>query len=111
MPYINRGPWVESEGKRERAVRITFDNFLRPAIEDWRAGLPYAKTICSIPEYETDLISTYTNLPHVHLGMSAFARGYSSESNLEVDLENDEMEFREDDEILMLFGYPYLPPV
>ena len=28
LPYINRGPWVENEGKRERAVRITFDDFL-----------------------------------------------------------------------------------
>ena len=43
--------------------------------------------------------------------MSAFAKGYSSESDLEVDIENDEFEFREDDEILMFFGYPYLPPV
>ena len=24
LPYINRGPWVEREGTRERAVKITF---------------------------------------------------------------------------------------
>ena len=28
LPYINRGPWVEKEGKRERAIKITFDDFL-----------------------------------------------------------------------------------
>ncbi len=108
LPYINRGPWVEREGKKERAVRITFDDFLRPAVEAWKAGKPYAQLICSIPEYETDLISTYTNLPHVHLGLSVFTRGYSSESDYEVDIENDEYEFREDDEILMFLGYPNL---
>ena len=90
---------------------MTFDDFLRLAIEAWKAGLPYALTVCSILEYETNLISTYTNLPHVHLGMSAFVVGYSSESDLEVDIENDEFEFREDDEILMFLGYPCLPPV
>ena len=108
LPYINRGPWVEREGVKERAVRITFDDFLRPAVEAWKAGKPYAQLICDIPEYETDLISTYTNLPHVHLGLSVFVRGYSSESDYEVDIENDEFEFREDDEILMFLGYPNL---
>ena len=33
LPYINRGPWVEEEGKRVRAVNITFDDFMRPTIE------------------------------------------------------------------------------
>ena len=33
LPYINRGPWAERKGKRERAMKITFDDFLRPAIE------------------------------------------------------------------------------
>ena len=33
LPYVNQGPWVESEGKRERAVKITFDEFLRPTVE------------------------------------------------------------------------------
>ena len=33
LPYIILGPWVESEGKRKRAIKITFDEFLRPAIE------------------------------------------------------------------------------
>ena len=33
LPYVNQGPWVESEGKRERAVRITFDEFLCLAVQ------------------------------------------------------------------------------
>ena len=93
---------------QERAIRITFDDFLRPAVEAWKAGKPYARLIYDIPEYETDPISTYTSLPHVHLGLSILTRGYSSESEGEVDIENDEYEFREDDEILMFLGYPHL---
>ena len=93
---------------QERAIRITFENFLRPAIEAWKVGKPYAQLIYNIPEYETDLISTYTNLPHVHLGLSVSTRGYSSKSDNEVDIENNEYEFREDDEIMMFLGYPHL---
>ena len=70
LPYINRGPWVEREGVQERVIRITFDDFLCPAIEAWKAGKPYARVIYDIPEYETDPISTYTSLPHVHLDLS-----------------------------------------
>ena len=33
LPYIILGPWVESEGKRKRAIKITFDEFLHLAIE------------------------------------------------------------------------------
>ena len=28
LPYINRGQWVENKGKREREIKITFDDFL-----------------------------------------------------------------------------------
>ena len=42
LPFINRGPWVERDGKRERAIKITFDDFLQPAVEVRRAGKPYA---------------------------------------------------------------------
>ena len=45
LPYIILGLWVESEGKRERAIKITFDEFLRQAVEAWRAGIPYAELI------------------------------------------------------------------
>ena len=33
LPCINRGPWVECKGKRERAVKVTFDNYLKPTMK------------------------------------------------------------------------------
>lgn len=58
LPYINMGSWVERKGKREREVRITFDDFLQLAVEAKRAWSPYALLIFDIPEYKTNLIST-----------------------------------------------------
>lgn len=109
LPYINRGPLVERNGKKERAVRITFDEFLRPAIEARRAGKPYDKLIQDIPEYETDLISTYHKLPYLQRRLTIFASNYSSESEQEVDLEYEEDEERNEagDEIMMILGYPF----
>ena len=49
LPYINRGPWVEREGKRERGVKITFDDFLQLAVEAWSARLPYHHLVFDIP--------------------------------------------------------------
>ena len=97
--------------KRERVVKVTFDDFLQPAIEDWRAGEPYANLISNILEYETDLISSYTNLSKVHLGLSVFTRGYSSESNMEVEIVHNTLHSatEDDDEIVMAFGFPYFP--
>ena len=111
LPYINLGPWLESEGKRERAIRITFDDFLRPTIEAWRNGLPYAEVIFRLPQSELEPIIGGKKLPHIHANLRAWERGYSSKSDLEVDLENDEFEFHQDDEILTFFGYPYLPTI
>ena len=50
-------------------------------------------------------------LPHVHANLRGDKRGYSSESNWEVDLENDELEFRQDDELLTFFGQRYIPAI
>ena len=111
MPYINLGPWVESEGKRERAIKITFDEFLRPAVEAWRAQLPYVELIFCLLQSELEPIKGGKKLRHIHAILRTWERGYSSESNLEVDLENDEFEFHQDDEILSFFGYPYLPAI
>ena len=108
LPYLNLSPWLESEGKKERAVKITFDKFLRPVIEAWRAELPYAELIFHLPQSELEPIIGGKKLPHIHANLRGWERGYSLESNLEVDLENDEFEFRQDDEILTFFGYPYL---
>ena len=73
LQFVNRGPWVVKGLTREQAIKITFDNFLKPAVEAWRNRLPYQSIVFDIPEYETDIISTYSNLPWVHRGLSAFA--------------------------------------
>ena len=110
LPYFNKGPWVECKGKRERAMKITFDNFLRPAVEAWRAGKPYAKLIFDIPKYEIDLITIYTSLLELHLGLNLLVIGYSFALEGEVDIVPDTLhDFNEGDEIMMVLGYPYLP--
>ena len=75
LPYINRGPWVECKGKRERAVQITFDNYLKPTIKAWRAGEPYAQLVSDLLEYETNLISHYFIIPDVHAGLNILVWG------------------------------------
>ena len=92
-------------------MRIIFDDFLRPAVEAWKAGLPYAELIYCLLQSEIELIAASKKLTHIHTNLSAWERGYSSQSDLEVDLENDECEFHQDDEILTFFGYPYLPAI
>ena len=111
MPYINRGPWVEKEGKRERAIKITFDDFLQPAVGAWRAGKPFANLLLDIPEYDIELISEYTILPNVHRGIGALVVGYSSESNMEVEIVHDNLHNStgDDDKIMMAFGFPFFP--
>ena len=42
------------DGKIERAIKITFDDFLKPVVEAWRAGEPYTDIFFKIPEYEVD---------------------------------------------------------
>ena len=100
---------MECKGKRERAVQITFDNYLKPAIKAWRASKPYAQLVSDLPEYETDLISHYFMVPNLHAGKNLLVRGYTLESKGEVDILNDtRQEFHQDDEIMMILGYPYL---
>ena len=112
MPYIDLGPWVERDGKEERAIKITFDDILQPEIEVRRARKPYAPLTYDLLERKADLISTYHNLLDVHLGLSVFTWGYSSESSLEVDIEhNNEDDNESDDEIMMVLGYPFFPIV
>ena len=100
---------MERDSKRERVVRITFDKFLRLAVEAWKAGLPYHRLVFDIPEYEINLISSLVNLPTVHARVRPFVIGYSSESDREVDEVNDSLSDSEDesDEVLMVLGYPF----
>ena len=73
----------------ERAIKITFDDLLKPAVAAWRSGLPYRGLVYDIPQTLTDIISTYRNLDWVHRGVSPFAKGHSSDSEAEVDYAND----------------------
>ena len=111
MPYKNLGLWLESEGKRERAIKITFDDFLQPAIEAWRAREPFPNLLFDIPEYDIKLISEYTVLPEVHRGIGALVVGYSSESDMEVEIVHDNLRnsHEDDDEIMMVLGFPFFP--
>ena len=86
-------------------------NFLKPVIEAKKAGLPYHRLVFDLPDYEIDLISTWTNLPQVHRHISPFAVGWSSNSDREVDVVNNSLEEleNEDDEIMMVLGYPFFP--
>ena len=83
--------------ERGSPIKITFDEFLRPAIEAWRGGIPYAKLIFRLPESKLEPIVEGIRLPHIHANLRGDEQGYCSESNLEVDLENDEFEFCQDD--------------
>ena len=111
LPYIKRGPWVLRDGKIERTVRFTFDEFLKPAVEAKKAGLPYRHLVLDLPDYEIDLISTWTNLAQVHRHISPFVHGWSYDSDREVDVVNETLDDSEDegDEIMMVLGYPFFP--
>ena len=111
LPFINRVPFDDHDGKKERKIKFTFDDFLRPAVEARRAGKPYAKLINNIPEYEMDLISTYHNLPFLHKGLGIFTDGYSLEFDYEVEFEyeKDKDRNKAGDEIIMNLGYPFFP--
>ena len=111
LPYIILGLWVESKGKWERAIKITFDEFLRSIVEAWRAGIPYAELIYRLLVSKLEPIVEGKRLPHIHANLRGDERSYSSETGLEVNLENDELEFCQDDEILTFFGYPYIPAI
>lgn len=109
LRFINRGPWVVKDSIKKRAIEITFDDFLKPAVEAWRAGLPYTHLVLDIPETETDIISSYHNLPWVHRGLSSFAEGYSSDSADEVDFAHEEVDDNSEEEydIMKMNGYPF----
>ena len=109
LQFVNIGPWVVKGETLERAIKITFDEFLKPVVEAWRSGLPYRSIVFDIPEYQTDIISTYGSLEWVHSGLSAFAEGYSSDSELEVGFAHEEVDsnFEEEYDIMKVNGYPF----
>ena len=58
LRFVNRGPFVIKKGRVERAIKITFDDFLKPTVEAWRSGLPYYKIL------QGDRKSTRLNSSH-----------------------------------------------
>ena len=62
-----------------------------------------------MPEYDIELISDYTILPKVHKGIGALVVGYSSESDMEVEIVHDTLHNAAEDEIVMAFGFPFFP--
>ena len=78
-------------------------------IEEWRNGWPYAHLVYDIPQNETDLISTYSNLWWVHRGVSTFAEGYSSDLEFEVDYVHGVLysDSEEEYDIVQVNGYPF----
>lgn len=109
LQFVNRGPWVVKGTKLERAIKIKFDDFLKPIIEAWRGGIPFLDLVLSLPDYKADVITTYHDLLEVHKGVSAFAEGYSSDSEAEVDFAHDEVDNNSDGEydIMKINGYPF----
>ena len=109
LQFVNRGPWVAKGDKLERAIKITFDDILKPAVAAWRSGLPYRGLIFDIPEPQIDIISTYRSLQWVHAGVSWFTEGYSKDSKDEVDYENEEVDDDSDKEcdIMKVNGHPF----
>ena len=87
--HIRRGSETSSRSLEGRASLLVFD----------------------IPEYEIDLISSWTNLSTVHANISPFVVGWSSDSDEEIDVVNDSLEEPEgeSDEIMMVLGYPFFP--
>ena len=75
------------DGKRERAVRVTFDEVLKPAVEAWKAGLPYIAIWClTFQSTRSTLSRVGLIFPSAHARISPFVVGWSSDSDREVDV-------------------------
>ena len=107
LSYVSRKFW-EEEGS---AQKITFDDFLHPAVAAWKERKPYAHIVCDLPEIEAGSITSTIPIPFKHPSLSCFTRGYASDSDCEVDIENDDYDDREDYEVLLFLGYPSVPYV
>ena len=105
LSYISKRLWVERSG----ALKITLDDFLRPTIAAWKDGKPYAQIVYDLPKGEASSITSSFAIPFKHPSLSCFTRGYASDCDCEIDIENDDYDEREEYEILLFLGYPFLP--
>ena len=74
-------------------------------------GAHFTDLILNIREYDIELILEYTILPYVHRGIGALVVGYSSESDMEVEIvhDNPRNSHEDDDKIMMALGFPFFP--
>ena len=107
LSYVSRR-FGKEKGK---PIKITFDEFLRPAVTTWKNREPHAHIVCDLPESVVKSITTTVPIPFRYPYMSCFTRGYSFDEDREVDIENDDYDEREDFEILLFLGYPSVPYV
>ena len=105
MSYISKR--IGEEGGSP--IKITFDNFLCPAVTAWKDGEPHTHIVCDLSESVAETITTTIPIPFRHPSLSCFTRKYSSDFDREVDIENDDYDEREDYEILLFLGYPSIP--
>ena len=105
LSYISKRFWEEGSS----TLKITFNDFLRLAVAAWKDGKPYAQIVCDLLESEGGPITSFITIPFKHPSLSCFTRGYTSDSDCEVDIENDDYDEREDYEILLFLGYPSVP--
>ena len=97
--------------EKGRPIKITFNDFLCPSVTTWKNGEPYARIVCDLPESVAKSITTTVPIPFRYPYLSCFTRGYSSDEDREVEIEGDDYDEREDFEILLFLGYPYVPYV
>ena len=102
---------MDCNGKEGHAIEVTFDDFLQLAVRAWKKGEPYYPLVKDIPEYEVDIISTYIRLPRLSAGFGLLSYGFTSNSDFEIDLLHDHLtDTDNDDEIMMVLGYPFFNP-
>ena len=67
--------------------------------------------VCDLPEGEARSITSSITIPFKHPSLSCFTRGYASDSDCEIEIENDDYDEREEYEILLFLGYPSVPSI
>ena len=107
LSYVSERLW----GEGSSPLKITLDDFIHPAVAAWRDEKPYAQIVCDLPESVARTITTSIPIPFRHPSLSCFSRGYTFDSNREVDIQNDDYDKKEDYEILLFLGYPSVPYV
>ena len=65
--------------------------------------------VCDFPASETRCITSSITTPFKHPNLSCFTRGYASDFDCEIEIENDDYDEREEYEILLFLGYPLSP--